>query len=352
MPCPHQRGTGFRSHRKACVRTALLGPCSKTGRQAPDSSTAHRETRGGTRPSAMCRNAPAHGDPRQGSPDARSTVSGGRGCTQGTVTRTADGYPVRDCRDESRVRPTSGVLGRLSVATQRCHVLFNSLCRVLLHLSLTVLVRYRSRGHGCCLRGRTPACLRSGFRLRDSPVWPTEGGPPCRTDGTVTLLDGPFQATLARRPEGWRPGGPTATPQCLRPHRAGFGDGLFRVRSPLLTESPLLDVPPPSDMLKFSGLPCRRDAKPGAAVEHSLALAQSGRRVQGLCAYGPAGIATGWVPAPLRHGPPSCCVMGCVTHTAPSSCHQSTYASHARPEGGVERPGLRLGTDSRQLPST
>ena len=64
------------------MRTALLGPCFKTGRQAPDSSTAHRETRGGTRPSAMCRNAPAHGDPRQGSPDARSTVSGGRGCTQ------------------------------------------------------------------------------------------------------------------------------------------------------------------------------------------------------------------------------------------------------------------------------
>lgn len=159
------------------------------------------------------------------------------------------------------------------------------------HLSLTVLVRYRSSGsiqayqvvltdsHGIprapCYSG-TPPGLRQAFRLRDShPLRPAV------QDRSPTPPQHP------RPPADSRKEGPT-TP-CAQPlpgiTRAQFG--LIRVRSPLLTESLLFSLPAGTEMFHFPAFPPHRlcvqrrvTASSAAGFPHSDTLgSQSGYRL-------------------------------------------------------------------------
>ncbi len=75
---------------------------------------------------------------------------------------------------------------------------------------------------------------------------------PSRAYGAVTRCGRPFQ--------GVRPLGNLVTPVCPvlqpRPDESGWF-GLVRVRSPLLTESRLLSLPPGTEMFQFPGLAAR-----------------------------------------------------------------------------------------------
>ena len=133
----------------------------------------------------------------------------------------------------------------------RFQVLFHSPHRGAFHLSLTVLVHYRSPEEYLALRDgprrfprdfSCPAVLRNlssepaCFRLRGChPLWPTV------PDRSTSLLVG---NSPALRPD--RPYNPTVQARWF---------GLFRVRSPLLAESLLFSVPAGTEMVHFPTLP-------------------------------------------------------------------------------------------------
>lgn len=117
------------------------------------------------------------------------------------------------------------------------------------HLSLAVLVRYRSRA-------RIEPWMESTTRLWAAiPNNPTLGGRSSGgarrhlAHGVLTLSDAPFQETRrARAP-------PRSLPSVYKsPHCGAIPTvGRFPLHSPLLRESWLVSRPPPSDMLKFGG---------------------------------------------------------------------------------------------------
>ena len=76
----------------------------------------------------------------------------------------------------------------------------------------------------------------SGYRSAALPV----------TYGTFTLCGGPFQTLLLG----------IADPKCgpTTPRGYPLGLGYFRFRSPLLTESRFLSLPPGTEMFQFPGL--------------------------------------------------------------------------------------------------
>ena len=154
--------------------------------------------------------------------------------------------------------PLRGIALPLLVS-RRFQVLFHSPNRGTFHLSLTVLVHYRSQrsiepwgvvppdSHRV---PRVPWYLgtRQGrhitFRVRDCyPLW--SNFPERSTRRVLCNFPARRQTdhVVPRDP-------PHATP--VRLTRAGFR--LFRVRSPLLTESRLLSFPPGTEMVHFPGL--------------------------------------------------------------------------------------------------
>ena len=112
-------------------------------------------------------------------------------------------------------------------------------------LSLTLLLRYRSRGVfrvGCLCHPYSGAISNAPYSLlRDSPS----------SDhyGTITLYGAAFQRTLCCG----RSGVPGPHISMGSPPRIRLA--LFRFRSPLLTESRLFSFPLPTKMLQFGRLP-------------------------------------------------------------------------------------------------
>ena len=117
------------------------------------------------------------------------------------------------------------------------------------HLSLAVLVRYRSRA-------RIEPWMESTTRLWAAiPNNPTlgrrssGGAGRALAHGVLTLSDAPFQETRrATAPPRSLPSVYNSDTRCRIPTV-----GRFPLHSPLLRESWLVSRPPPSDMLKFGG---------------------------------------------------------------------------------------------------
>ena len=135
--------------------------------------------------------------------------------------------------------------------------LFSPPFRGTFQLSVTVLVRYRSRdvfslGSWClpASHAKTKAWY-SGTSAQSLPAY---------AYGAITLYGGPFQATSAsparERPS---PNNPTSPMSC--PHGVWFG--LCPFRSPLLRASHLVSFPPPTKMLPFGGFPLPKGSATG-----------------------------------------------------------------------------------------
>ena len=73
---------------------------------------------------------------------------------------------------------------------------------------------------------------------------------PLAAYGTITRYGRPFQVRSAKRHDGRAIEGSLVLQP--RPDESGWF-GLFRVRSPLLTESRLLSLPPGNEMFQFPG---------------------------------------------------------------------------------------------------
>ena len=80
------------------------------------------------------------------------------------------------------------------------------------------------------------------------PTQGTDGRLPSDAYGTITLYGRPFQNASA----GKKFGNSHVSALQPPPDMSG-GFGLFRVRSPLLTESRLLSFPPGTEMFQFPG---------------------------------------------------------------------------------------------------
>ena len=110
------------------------------------------------------------------------------------------------------------------------------------HLSLTVLVHYRSLSS---IQSYQMVLANSD---RISPVPPYSGYPPSQQPyiyRTITLYGQPFQTILFQL---------LKIMQVLLPPRTkALRFGLFRFRSPLLTESLLFSLPPGTQMFQFPG---------------------------------------------------------------------------------------------------
>ena len=120
---------------------------------------------------------------------------------------------------------------------------FHSLAQGSFHLSLTVLVRYRSLG------SIQPYQMVLVVSHRISPV-PRYSGYPTQTKhyqyGTFTLFGPTFQQILVLC---------SLIIQVLQPRSTNaLRFGLLRVRSPLLAESLLFSSPPGTQMFQFPGL--------------------------------------------------------------------------------------------------
>ena len=176
-------------------------------------------------------------------------------------------------RDNSQAHSSIGtpsglpaLAGRHSPPTACGHTVSGSLSlpsRGSFHLSLTVLVRYRSSGV-FSLGGWSPR-LPTGFHVSRGTRERGPGSPLPFGYGAFTLFGPPFQDGSPREgignfPTGPQPGPatshnpPRATPAGLAP--AGFG--LFPFRSPLLRESRLISFPPGTEMFQFPGFPPHR----------------------------------------------------------------------------------------------
>lgn len=116
------------------------------------------------------------------------------------------------------------------------------------HLSLTVLLRYRS-WEIFRLGGRNPPSSRGKTKSRYSGT--SAIGPLAYGYGTITLSGIAFQKFSPS------PAGPARSPHSTSPRRSPprIRFGLFRFRSPLLTESRLLSFPPLIRMFWLSGFP-------------------------------------------------------------------------------------------------
>ncbi len=137
----------------------------------------------------------------------------------------------------------------LTVGGYRVSGLFDSPCRGAFHLSLTVLVHYRS-SRVFSLGGWSPL-LPTG--LLGSRGTQARGGSPSRVrlPGSHRLrLAFPGHSSPRRGPHV-----PGLQPQSV-PKHAWFG--LFRVRSPLLTESRLISLPRGTEMFQFPRFPSQR----------------------------------------------------------------------------------------------
>ena len=129
--------------------------------------------------------------------------------------------------------------------------LFSRPYRDSFHLSLGVLVRYR-----------TPHVFRLGrFALpysdgNSSPPYSVSGHRHVFAYGAVTLFGCLFQGNSARHATAW----------CRRHmsprFRVGIRLGLHPFRSPLLRASPLLSLPAPTMMLRFRAFPSRAPVRP------------------------------------------------------------------------------------------
>ena len=145
----------------------------------------------------------------------------------------------------------------------RFQVLFHSASHRSFHLSLTVLVRYRSPG--VFSLGRWSSEIHPGFH-RSRVTWvPTSGRRPLFAYRAFTLFGSAFQRfrlsvrlVTSREYCGPLQVGPT-TPYQQRPHAlTPIWFRLFPVRSPLLRESLLLYFPPGTEMFQFPDFPlCR-----------------------------------------------------------------------------------------------
>ena len=127
--------------------------------------------------------------------------------------------------------------------------------------SLTLLVRYRSRGV-FSLRGRCPRCSR---RISDPRYSGTDAHRTGFPYGVFTLYHAPFQETSA---EG---SGSDSQSEHHISRRIRFGLG--RVHSPLLTTSRLLSVPAGTEMFQFPAFPIARSNCGGDS--HSEILSSS-----------------------------------------------------------------------------
>ena len=128
--------------------------------------------------------------------------------------------------------------------TRWFHV-FSPPVRGAFQLSLTLLMRYRSRGV-FRVGGMWPPSSRGISNPRYSLL---RHHPRRFHYGTITLCGAPFQATSCG--DGRVDPGPTSP--CGYPARIRLA--LFRFRSPLLTESRLFSFPLPTKMLQFGRFP-------------------------------------------------------------------------------------------------
>jgi hypothetical protein len=128
------------------------------------------------------------------------------------------------------------------------------------HLSLTVLVRYRSETV-FSLR-RWSSRIPTGFHVPRGTWEPDPGSRTAFAYWALTVFGWPFQANSANSAIGNFPAESQFRP--VRPHdprvatagtltRRGFR--LFPFRSPLLRESRLLSLPPGTEMFQFPGYP-------------------------------------------------------------------------------------------------
>ena len=145
------------------------------------------------------------------------------------------------------------------IVSVRFQVLFHSLVQGTFHLSLTVLVRYRY------LRSIQPYQMVLADSDRVSRAPPYSGY--CQivfsyVYGTITLYGSYFQSASTSIRFSYR--SPT-TP--ILPKQDWFG--LFRVRSPLLTESLLFSFPPGTQMFQFSGLASDKSDTLMCGLSHS-----------------------------------------------------------------------------------
>ena len=161
----------------------------------------------------------------------------------------------------SRRRPPEGAGARLSPTVgRRFQGLFHSPRRGAFHLSLAVLVRYRSLG--VLSLGPWAARLPAGFLVPRGTHAPAPGRGREAGYGALTRCGAPSQALrlpwalLTPRGPGKglraavQPPGRIGSPATERP-----GFGLLRVRSPLLTESRSISVPRGTEMFQFPRCP-------------------------------------------------------------------------------------------------
>jgi hypothetical protein len=154
---------------------------------------------------------------------------------------------------KARSHPRTGPKTRTKAPTACRHTVSGSLSlasRRSFHLSLTVLVHYRSRASIQPWRVVPPASTRAPRCPRPTRV-PV---PLCRhgfTYRALTSCGGPFQ--VASAPHDVTAGEtPALAPQPRRVETPRFG--LLPFRSPLLRESRLISFPPGTEMFQFPGL--------------------------------------------------------------------------------------------------
>jgi hypothetical protein len=138
----------------------------------------------------------------------------------------------------------------------------SSPCRGAFHLSLTVLVHYRSLKI-FSLGGWSPQ-LPTRFHVPRGTQDPNQSHPACLY-GTLTRSGGAFQRLRVGR--GACHVGPT-TPLGSKPQRFG----LFPVRSPLLRESRLISLRRATEMFQFAHGP-----PPCLYIQHGVSRHHSGR---------------------------------------------------------------------------
>ena len=139
-------------------------------------------------------------------------------------------------------------MGLVLLVGTRFQVLFHSAPRGSFHLSLTVLVHYRSPGV-FSLGGWSPR-IPTGFHVPRGTWDPLPSHGPFAY-GAVTPSGRPFQTCSARAVIFyWYPERPATPPPIARRRFR-----LLPVRSPLLRESRLISFPRPTEMFQFGRCP-------------------------------------------------------------------------------------------------